>query len=192
MSKLLLCFGDSLTYGYGVRPPNVWHQVIARKKRWMIINRGQNGDSLLGMRLRMEHDLLQTKKDACTFMAGTNDLLSGRVPAQVAADTESLFETIADNQPQSCLIIPPPAIGWMAERSWDATADYMQCNLGLMQMAESLSLRFPGKVVNLFSGFMDLDQKTREALYLDGIHLTEEGHQFFAETLLSDPAFVTI
>ena len=41
----LICIGDSLTFGYGVRPSQRWTRLCAQETGWEIVNEGISGDT---------------------------------------------------------------------------------------------------------------------------------------------------
>ena len=48
----LICIGDSLTFGYGVRPSQRWTRLCAQETGWEIVNEGISGDTTGGMLVR--------------------------------------------------------------------------------------------------------------------------------------------
>lgn len=178
--KKILCFGDSLTYGYGVAQSAVWHQLLQKENDIRIINRGQNGDSLLGMSLRLQRHVLESGADICFFMAASNDLISGRKIDDVFEDIKKIKERISAAGIKCYYFLPPPAIGEMAEISWDSWPDYEAFNNDLEKLALWAQEEFGSEFLNIYQGFADLDYAERKKLYLDGIHLKEEGHVLLA------------
>ena len=49
----LICIGDSLTFGYGVRPSQRWTRLCAQETGWEIVNEGISGDTTGGMLVRL-------------------------------------------------------------------------------------------------------------------------------------------
>ena len=49
----LICIGDSLTFGYGVRPSQRWTRLCAQETGWEIVNKGISGDTTGGMLVRL-------------------------------------------------------------------------------------------------------------------------------------------
>ena len=48
----LICLGDSLTFGYGVRVSQRWTHLCAQDTGWKIVNEGVSGDTTGGMLAR--------------------------------------------------------------------------------------------------------------------------------------------
>ena len=45
----LICLGDSLTFGLGVRRGRCWTALFAEESGWNVSNRGISGDTTSGM-----------------------------------------------------------------------------------------------------------------------------------------------
>lgn len=183
--KTLVCFGDSLTYGYGVGPRKVWHQLLKEKLDIRIINRGRNGDSLLGMQMRLFSDVIESPSDVCLFMAGSNDLMMGQSLEEVWSQIKRIKEKISANKIKTIVLSPPPVIPEMAEISWDSYPDYSGFNNNLEKLSLFFQKEFPEEFINVYEAFMKLPHQKRKALYLDGIHLNEEGNKYLAEIIVA-------
>ena len=70
----LLCLGDSLTYGFDVRPDQSWTALVSAKSHIHIDNEGQCGDTTMGMVYRL-HQFDLGRYDAFFIMGGSNDIL---------------------------------------------------------------------------------------------------------------------
>ena len=70
----LICIGDSLTFGYGVRPSQRWTRLCAQETGWEIVNEGISGDTTGGMLVRLRAERYATwewnygKSPACTML----------------------------------------------------------------------------------------------------------------------------
>ncbi|MDR3073453.1 MAG: hypothetical protein LBV01_01850, partial [Deltaproteobacteria bacterium] len=60
----LVCLGDSLTYGYGVRRALVWTTLAAKDSGAEIVNRGVNGLLTEGMLALFPREVLAPRPDA--------------------------------------------------------------------------------------------------------------------------------
>ena len=56
----LICIGDSLTFGYGVRPSQRWTRLCAQETGWEIVNEG-----IIYLGLTMEERMLDLNVDGC-------------------------------------------------------------------------------------------------------------------------------
>jgi len=190
--KKLVCFGDSLTYGYGVRPGKVWHQILKDTLGIRVLNRGRNGDSLLGMQMRLSGDVLESLGDTCFFMAGTNDLMMGKPFEEVFDQVISIKEKISKSGIKTIILTPPPGIAEMAEISWDSYPDYNKFNKSIEELSHLYQKDNPKEFIDIYHGFMSLPNNERKSLYLDGVHLNEEGNAYLAKILIKNPIFRTL
>ena len=53
----MICIGDSLTYGYGVRRAQCWTELASEMSGWTLVNHGICGDTTGGMLVRMREIL---------------------------------------------------------------------------------------------------------------------------------------
>ena len=81
-SVSIVCLGDSITNGFGVRRP--WRLVMQRLLRehypeisFKVLNAGVDGDTLFGGRRRLRRDVLRSTPDLITIAFGLNDLYMG-------------------------------------------------------------------------------------------------------------------
>ena len=74
----IICLGDSLTYGYGVRRAQCWTELAAKMSGWNVVNRGICGDTTGGMLVRLREILREEigERDERCFllMGGCNDI----------------------------------------------------------------------------------------------------------------------
>ena len=110
--------------------------------------------------------------DLLIVMLGTNDLLQGKSPEQVAKALEQFLAGISLERSKILLIAPPP----MTPGAWAPSQqliDDSRAFSGLCQaLAERLSVRFAD------AGRWNIP------LAYDGVHFTEQGHRVFAAGLL--------
>lgn len=81
-SVSIVCLGDSITNGFGVRRP--WRLVMPHLLRerypeisFKVLNAGVDGDTLFGGRRRLRCDVLRYTPDLITIAFGLNDLYMG-------------------------------------------------------------------------------------------------------------------
>ena len=74
----IICLGDSLTYGYGVRRAQCWTELAAEMSGWNVVNRGICGDTTGGMLVRLREILREEigqRNERCfLLMGGCNDI----------------------------------------------------------------------------------------------------------------------
>ena len=86
----IVCLGDSLTYGFGVRRSKIWTKLAQDKLGIEIINEGINGDTSGGMLSRFQDAVSSKRPDAVLIMGGANDLIVGADLGVVKANIMSM------------------------------------------------------------------------------------------------------
>lgn len=93
MKGVFVFLGDSLTRGYGVPEGQGWVELLGRDlafKDIPMLNYGLDGDTLLGMKGRLEALDLSGAQRLC-LMGGTNDILMGRSAQDCFKNLQSLL-----------------------------------------------------------------------------------------------------
>lgn len=192
---ILLCFGDSNTYGYDSRnwmggryPKEVrWTGIVERESGWEVKNYGKNGRSIPqgAAQIRAVKELIGTygqEEGPVVFlvMLGTNDLLADPSPnaGMVAEKMRRFLESamVADpvqNGKIRMWLVGPPAL---QKGSWVENERQIEESRRLGGQLSLLAKR-------LGIPFTDAGQWELPVLY-DGVHLSEEGHQRFAREVL--------
>lgn len=71
----IICFGDSITFGYGVKPGEDYPTDLAKYAGWPVINAGIDGDTSTEALQRMETDVLERHPLLVIIEFGGNDFL---------------------------------------------------------------------------------------------------------------------
>ena len=75
-NNTIYCFGDSLTYGFGLRKKDTWGYLLG-EKGWNVFNFGVNGDVMPNITKRLERMDPPLKETGIFIMGGTNDFSMG-------------------------------------------------------------------------------------------------------------------
>ena len=178
--KRILCIGDSNTWGYDPRsyigeryPEGVYW--TDRLPGWLASNAGINGSTVPDDWDYAETDLWLRAGpyDVITVMLGTNDLLLGWQPAEIADKMEPYLRHIQAKAGTAALLLlaPPP--------SRHGSQAHIEALLTRTRQLCSLYASLAAKLQILFA---DAGQWSVE-LAFDGVHFTPEGHAAFAEGL---------
>lgn len=186
MAGLILCYGDSNTYGYDPRsylggryPDSVRWTSLLKKHGWEIRNEGQNGRSIPQSDREINltvQALCSIEADILTVMLGSNDLLQAPCPsaAECSGRMERFLTALlhADGWEESrkiLLVAPPP----MAPGAWvqdEQTIAVSRCLAPCYEdTAQMLKINFAD------AGSWGID------LTFDGVHFSETGHLAFAK-----------
>ena len=178
----LLCFGDSNTYGYdpcacfgsryGVN--DRWPEILASEMGWDVINAGENGREIPRRSFELSSVSLlidRHKPDVFLVMLGTNDLLQGADPREAALRMEAFLRVVLPLC-QRVLLVAPPAL---KRGAWVPTDALVEASLKLCR--EYAALAETSGISYADASRWDLQ------LCFDGVHLTEEDHQKFAQNM---------
>ena len=90
--------GDSLTFGYGVKPKDNWVHKLSEYLKLNILNKGVNGNTTTDMLFRFYEDVVSNSPKSLFIMGGTNDLLSNRPVSKIIENMEVMIkEAFAKN-----------------------------------------------------------------------------------------------
>ena len=184
----IICLGDSLTYGYGVRRAQCWTELAAGMSGWNVVNRGICGDTTGGMLVRLREILREGigKRDERCFllMGGCNDIFfsgsSTGARENMAAMAHQLF---AEGEMPLIAVGPGIAKGDFPTM-WSDLVDFPAAGEVVREYYEWLErfcLSFGVRMIDFRGDFRDREGNIRAELYLDGLHLNPEGHRVMAE-----------
>lgn len=183
----LVCIGDSLTYGFGVRRAEIFTALLADACPGMeVLNKGRNGDTTGGILARFERDALGESPNLIFLMGGSNDIFFGRDLAAVKSNISTMTFWCMQNRVKLLLGIPFPVYQRGLDDRWRLYAGGETVQGLLAEYGDWLTefgRHFGIPVADLrtcISGFGEQAGK----LYLDGVHLSAAGHQRAAEFLV--------
>ena len=178
----IVCIGDSLTYGYGVRRSKVWTKIAEEKLKIEIINEGINGDTSSGMLSRFHNSVYMQKPDSVHIMGGINDLIVGADIGIVKTNLMSLVHQASAKYIKPIIGIPTKIDEGNVRKDWAEFSDFHEVAkefdkyyLWLKDFCKTFSVQY----IDYYTEFDKL--KNRQDVYLDGIHLNERGHEIMAE-----------
>jgi len=180
----IVCLGDSLTYGYGVKRASVWTALASRGMPGCeIINKGISGDTAGGMLSRFETDVAGSRPDMAFIMGGSNDIFfSGSISEAESSLAAMVFRSLHHGI-RPFIGVPLPVYETGLVKEWKAFASGENVRRQLGRYREWL-LRFGGSfrlpVVDFWE-CVPADSSGLDAFYLDGIHPSEEGHRRMAK-----------
>ncbi|MBQ3373346.1 MAG: hypothetical protein IJG40_09470 [Oscillospiraceae bacterium] len=184
----IICIGDSLTYGYGVRRAQRWTELASEMSGWQLTNHGVCGDTTGGMLVRMREILREVhgRRDERCFllMGGCNDIFfsGSSLGAQenMAAMVHQLFA--AGEMP--IVAIGPGIAECHADNPWVNAVDFpaaSECIRKYFAWLDRFCSTFGVRMIDFRDDFRNAEKCTREDLYLDGLHPNTIGHQIMAE-----------
>lgn len=181
MNNKYVFLGDSLTFGYGVRPSENWVNLLKNYLKISIVNKGVNGSTTVDMLCRFKKDVLDNVPKTLFIMGGTNDLLSNRTVNSIILNIETMIKEALLYDTKIIIGIPPTIISSDANRLFMEcdTYDYCEKNLPILK-SELLNLcnKYSLKYIDLYS--LTLNNLDKD-IFLDGIHLNPSGQKLIFE-----------
>ncbi|NRD23673.1 arylesterase [Winogradskyella litoriviva] len=175
-TKTILCFGDSITAGYGLDDSNDAFPAVVQQKidslalNYTVINSGLSGETTAGGKSRISW-ILNQPIDVFILELGANDGLRGVPLTETRANLQGIIDAVKTKSPETKIILAgmqlPPNMGR------DYTTEFKQI---FIDLAEKNELEFIPFILKDVGGIAELNQK-------DGIHPTVEGHKILANTV---------
>lgn len=176
----IVCLGDSLTYGYGVRRKECWVKLLGNKLGVETVNKGVNGDTTAGMLSRSYSDVLESGSTHVIIMGGTNDFLQGHPSKNVKDNIELLIRESIESKIQPILAIQIPIYAEQAEKVWHPGLDYDSINENIKSYREWATGYCSENRISLIDFYRLFSDRIKAGiegeLYIDGIHPTSEAH----------------
>tara|TARA_R110000787_G_scaffold108621_2_gene217024 strand:+ start:5316 stop:6062 length:747 start_codon:yes stop_codon:yes gene_type:complete len=176
LKKIILCFGDSLTAGYGLEDSNDAFPSLLQTKvdslglDYVVVNSGLSGETTAGGKSRVNWVL---NKDIDIFLLelGANDGLRGVPLTETRANLQAIIDMVHEKNPNTTIILAgmelPPNMGQ------DYTSEFRNI---FSDLATKNDLKFIPFILENVGGIAELNQS-------DGIHPTIEGHKIVANTV---------
>jgi len=92
--KTIVCFGNSLTYGYGAEKGFDYPSWLQKMTNFPVINAGRNGDTTFDALKRLKSDVLEKDPFLVIVEFGGNDLLKGISQKQTIRNIEEIIKEI--------------------------------------------------------------------------------------------------
>ena len=173
--KVILCFGDSLTAGYGLDPAQAFPAVIQAKieaRGWdfRVINAGLSGDTTAGGRRRITW-VLQRPIDVLVLALGANDGLRGLPIAEARHNLQAIIDYTRHKYPQVKIVLAGMQVPTNLGRDYTTSFRAMFPALATTNDAALIPFLLQG-----VGGIPALNLP-------DGIHPTPAGHTIIAENV---------
>lgn len=174
--KTILCFGDSITAGYGLDDTNDAFPGVLQQKidsldlNYTVINSGLSGETTAGGKGRIDW-ILNQDIDIFLLELGANDGLRGVQLSETRTNLQDIIDIVKKKSPETTIILAgmqlPPNMGQ------DYTTGFKQIFSDLVKKND---LEFVPFILKDVGGIKALNQN-------DGIHPTVEGHKIVANTV---------
>ena len=184
----IICLGDSLTYGYGVRRAQCWTELAAKMSGWNVVNRGICGDTTGGMLVRLREILREEigeRNERCfLLMGGCNDIFFSGSSTGARENMAAMAHQLFAEGEMPLIAIGPGIADGSYPSMWSDLVDFPEAGKVIRQYYEWLERfcsSFGVRMIDFRGDFRDREGNIRTELYLDGLHLNPEGHRVMAE-----------
>ena len=161
-----------------------------RKGEFRFINRGNSGDRITDVYVRIKEDIINLRPDYMSILIGVNDVSHeltqncGLTPEKFEKIYGMLIEEVKEALPEIEIIILEPFImkGIHTESRWDEFRCYVE---KMARASENISKKYSLHFVELQKVFDEVSADGDHRYWsVDGIHPTAAGHQIIKEELM--------
>ena len=170
----IVCLGDSLTYGFGVRRSKIWTKLAQDKLGDEVINEGINGDTSGGMLSRFQDAVSSKRPDAVLIMGGGNDLIVGADLGVVKANIMSMAHQSIAKYIDPIIGIPTKIDLNNVRQDWNEFTDFKKVAAQLLEYRQwimKFSKTFNIKYIDFYDEFEKSAGLFAGDYYTDGLHL---------------------
>lgn len=200
--KTFLFQGDSITdanrvddnqdnFGLGCGYAFLLASEVERNNKGKIkfVNRGNSGDRITDVYVRIKEDIINLKPDYMSILIGVNDVSHeltmncGVKPEKFKKIYKMLIEEIKEELPEIKIIILEPFVlkGSATEKLWDNfNSEVKKLAVASKQIADEYNLKFVPLQDEFDRASTDGDTRFWS---VDGVHPTSAGHQIIKEEL---------
>lgn len=181
----IVCIGDSITYGYSLSRKDTWVSLSQEKTGFKILNKGINGDTVIGMLSRFERDVLKEKPDIMFFMGGSNDIFLSNKFISVKSSLSSIVQQSIANRILPVIATPIPFFMENISDIYNNFINFSDC-IKMFQSYRNWILEYSNlfdlNTIDYFYIFNEYFKSNNyNEYYLDGLHLNRKGNELFAK-----------
>ncbi len=159
--KNIICFGDSITFGYGANPGEDYPSLLAKIIKTPIINAGIDGDTSVEALRRLESDALDREPLLVIIEFGGNDFLR-KIPREVTINNvKEMIEKIQEQGSMAAIV------------DMSAGMFLQEYRRAFAKLAQEKSAIF---IPNILSGII-----TNPSLKSDFIHPNADGYKMISQ-----------
>lgn len=178
----IVCFGDSLTFGYNVSHKEKWHVIVEKETGIRMQNSGINGDTTDGILARIQK-VFAAKPDGVILMGGYNDIFYNHSWKLAAQNMTMMVDQFRNQNLMVFVAIPPPILLPVAVKDEGEAIDFERSSVIIEGYCQWLRDFTAASQIPALD-FRNCIDWTDHNLYLDGIHQSPVGHQRMAERLI--------
>jgi acyl-CoA thioesterase-1 len=159
----IVCFGDSLTAGYGADPGHDYPSLLKEKTSLPVINTGVYGNTTADALLRLDKDVLAHDPKIVIITLGGNDFLRGMTVDETVSNMTKIIDRIKEHK--AMVVWAEVQTGVLGDPNLDA--------FKALAGREHIML-----ISNILNGIID-----HPAYKYDQIHPNNEGYKIMADKI---------
>jgi acyl-CoA thioesterase I len=179
----IVCFGDSITAGYGVRKgfPYFWKEMLQKKYPEAVIeliNSGVSGDTTIDGLARLDLAVLFYQPDLVTINFGINDAVMGLGISEFKANLKKIIQCILEGAGSDVLLLSSQPL---------ETPNYDELVLKYYRTIANVADEMKIGFVDVYMAWMERIKEgiSLSTLILSGLdHPNEAGYKIIAEALM--------
>ena len=183
----IVCLGDSLTYGYGVRSKDNWIFLLNHTNHHEFVNKGINGDTTGGMLSRFRKDVIEEKADYVFIMGGLNDFINGVDISVIKSNLMAMVHQARHHEIRPVVGIPFMGDPDGVRADWRMLTDFAKVKERSRAYREWILLFckvFQVPCIDLSQIFTEQDAALGGTEYfLDGLHPNKAGQELIARAM---------
>jgi acyl-CoA thioesterase-1 len=161
--KNIICFGDSITFGYGVDPGQAYPAILGKLLNLPVLNKGVDGDTTRDGLKRLQSDVLELQPRLVLIEFGGNDFLK-KIPREVTLN--NLSQMVEQAQAKGAMVAIVDISAGMIMREYQPV---------FRRLAQAKGALF---IPNVFAGII-----TNPSLKSDFLHPNAEGYKIIAQRI---------
>ena len=188
----IYCLGDSLTFGFGVKPSSRWANLVAAETGIEMINRGISGDTAVGMLSRLGGIISEIKEahgepQLVFVMGGYNDYFYSGSFDTARSSIGAIIHQLLSSGIDVLAGIPAQISSADIPENWSSLIDYRAGSAETDEYCswlENYCRAFAVPFIDFRPCLQDSSGKLNEDLLLDGLHPNTRGHRLMADRFI--------
>lgn len=181
----IVCLGDSFTKGYGVKEEECWVSILNRRLPHEFVNKGISGDTTGGLLARFGRDVAELHPRYVLIDGGFNDFIAGADRGSVQANIMALVHQAYHNSIVPVIVTVPGGNPQQFRSHWPSYIDIDAVRQNYLAYRNWLKEFSKGFSVFCIDCFEAADRpEFQYQNYIDGIHMTPQGHVVIADYIM--------
>lgn len=182
---LIVCLGDSITYGYPYEPTASWVHLTQAKFSGELVNKGHNGDTTGDMLARFPSDVIALSPTDVVVLGSTNDAWNKIPLASVQKNIITMFELANRHNIRFHLGIPIPINKYALDDPYLAsTVESIPYLNDYRSWMQSYANEQKINLIDFYTPFLQKDGSANPAYYADSCHPNRQGYKIMATTMI--------